>query len=167
MADSRLLQLTTPGLIDLYVLDLSPLGLNEQVRFCNFAAAGGVPLSFDGQEYTPIPILGAEFGLNISNADEQPRLEIADVAKVVSAILADFDDELGGAVIYRTRVFTDNLDTGFDPDPSAAFPTQRYIVENHSTNSIQYTFYLGTVFDVARLQVPRRRLRSVLDDNFA
>ena len=165
--NSRLLELETAALIDLYELDLNPLGENELVRFCNYADTGGASVSLDGNEYLPIPIIGSDFGQNINSSDEQPKLAIADVAKVVSAVLADFDDELAGAVIRRTRIYADNLDGGRDPDASAIFPVQRFVIENHQTDSMIFTFFLGSTFDLANLMIPRRRIREILDANNA
>lgn len=160
-------KLNTEAEIHLYELDVRPLGLNESFYFCNYADSGGSSIFFAAREYLPIPVMGSSFGLSITNADETPKIIVADVGRVVSAILQQVGGELGGGLLKRTKVYRENLDNGLDPDPMAAFPTETYTIDTQEFNGVVYSFSVGSIFNFTSAQIPRRRIRELLDDSNA
>jgi lambda family phage minor tail protein L len=167
MAENRLLGLTSPAILTLYALDLSPLGTNDTTYFCNYSDSGGAPVLSDGIEYIPVPIIVANLGRSISNAEDSPQLSIADVNGAISGLLNDHDGELGGAILSISRIYADNLDNGDDPDPSAALQPTNYTIENHDSDGVVYTFFLGSAYNFDSRLIPRRTLRQLLDSNGA
>jgi lambda family phage minor tail protein L len=162
---NKLGALYTDALIELFELDTTALG-GSVLRFCNYSEAQSPDfITFDGQVYTPVPIMTKEFGSNLNNSEEQPSISIADFGKVITSLLNTIGGEIGGAVIKRTLVFRDNLDDGIDPDPLAALPPEIYIVENHIFNGLIYTFNMGNPLNFMSLLVPKRRIRQLLDAN--
>lgn len=102
------LQSLKPGApIELYVLDLNPIGVAETYYFSP-QNDNGVELVWGGQTYTyaAISITGVEAGVD---GVPEPRLSLPNVDKFASAIVLANQD-LVGAKVTRIRTFADFLD---------------------------------------------------------
>lgn len=166
--DLEVQKLFTEAIIPLYVLDLTALSGDplDVIRFVNYANTLGASISFDGETFTSIPILASDFGTNINNSEDEPKVQVADFGKIITSILAPFGMDIAGAVLSRTLVFRENLDDGSDPDPESALPSESYIIENHESDGLSYSFVLGNSLNWAGASlIPRRRIRQIKESN--
>src|SRR5690606_40429208 len=59
------------------------------------------PIVWQGQTYQPLPIMVEGFTYDGQGALPRPKLKIANVTKIVSAFLANYDDLVGAREIGR------------------------------------------------------------------
>lgn len=120
-------QLFEPGrLVVLFELDLTPIGSATILRFTSTANESAA-IAFDGQSYVPINAEADGFEADSTAAFPAPTLRVSNVEFTFQSLLYGFND-LVGAEFTRIRTFRQFLDDGIDPDPSARFPDDIYVV---------------------------------------
>ena len=146
-----------PGtLVTLFELDLTALGGTVE-RFTSSIDAGGA-IVFDGNTYTAIPIEADGFEWTGRGPLPKPTLRIANVNKVAHALVIGFDD-LVGASLKRIRTFQEFLDNGSDPDPTAIFPVDLYVVERkRAHNKVFIEWELSAAMDQQGRMLPGRQV---------
>lgn len=153
-----------PGdLVDLFQIDLSPLGY-EAVFYFQQADAKGGTVWFGGNEYQPRPIKVSGFKKSAEDAPPEPTLSIGNVDKGGYAILNEYG-ELLGARLIRIQTFAEFLDKlpdGSD-NPSANaeaihIPEVWWIEQKAPSNRLQISFRLKSILDLNGKQVPGRQL---------
>lgn len=107
-------QFAVGTLVDLYQIDLTPLG-GGIYYFTNNVFEERVPIKFAGKDYTQMPILMEGVEVDSQGAPAQPRFQIATAGGPVSALLAGYKD-LKGAYVRRFNTFAEFLDIMPDPD---------------------------------------------------
>jgi len=90
-----LLSLIPDSIIELYVLDLSPIGENVQYRFCNWVATGGANIVFQGSEYLALPLQANGFEINSRGQLPTPQIEFSNVLGVITSFALTYDDLIG------------------------------------------------------------------------
>jgi lambda family phage minor tail protein L len=152
------------GLIDLYILDLLPLGINEQYYFVNEQNQVGSSVVFDSQVYTVFPIEAMGFERSGNGKQPRPKLKIANVFGVVGA-LASANNDLVRAKFTRKRTLlkyldAENFEGGVNPDedPEAVFPDEVWYLERKSSsNKIFVEWEMASALDLEGKQIPKRQ----------
>ena len=125
--------------------------------FCNWVVTDGVPVTFAGEIYTPVPYKAEGFQIRNEGVLPNPRIVVANVGLEFTALINTYDDLLGAKVIRR-RVLARHLDTGSDPDDEAQFPPETWFIQQKVEESkLTVTFELSTPFDLDGLTLPKRR----------
>lgn len=169
-AYNKTFALSGDDLIPLYELDLTPLSdqpFGEKIRFINYNESQGDSVFFAKKEYLPVPILGTNFGLSISDSQEEPQIIVADINRLVSSLLKQYGGEISGAILRRIKVFANNLDNGSDPDPLAAYPAEEYRIDSQEFSGLTYTFKLDNQLNYSGVMIPRLKISTLLDANNA
>jgi lambda family phage minor tail protein L len=143
-------------LVELYELDLSPLGSSTIYRFTPMTTEQTTALQFGGQVWQPLPILGDGFQYSNIEAPAKPTLSIANVNKtVLTAVLSNGD--LVGAKLTRYRTFRKFLADGSSPDNAAFLPKDVFFVEKKlSHNRMAIQWQLTSALDKMGTKLPKR-----------
>lgn len=162
--DSDVQKLAPGAMVELFVLDATALG-GSITRFHSGLNELAASVVWDGDTYTPFPIDASGFELSGRGTLPRPRVRIANVTGLISALVSELDD-LVGATLTRKRTLVKYLDAvnftgGVNPtaDPTQAFPDEIWTVNRKSEeNKVFVEFELAAVFDVAGVKLPRRQV---------
>ncbi|GEP11116.1 phage minor tail protein L [Methylobacterium gnaphalii] len=149
-------QSLTPGdLIHLYLIDLSPIGVNQQYAF-----TPGTPRTsavyFRGVPYAARDVKCDGFEMTGQGAMPQPTISVTNVGRVMSSAAILYDD-LVGARLVRTRTYRQFLDDGETPDGNAAYSQDIYLFDQkteHTKRQISWT--LAAAMDQEGVMLPKR-----------
>lgn len=97
------------GLVELYTVDLNPVGVAE-ILYLTPNTNNGQSISFDGQVYTPFPIVGSGWEVSVDGKQPQPTLQVSNVTQFFNSYVALYQD-LVGAKVTRTLTLEQYLDT--------------------------------------------------------
>lgn len=152
---SELQKLAPDAIIELFVLDLSPLG-GGLYYFHAGTNQLTQPIVWQGITYSPLPIMVEGFNYEGSGALPRPKLKIANVTKIVSAFVVNYDD-LVGAKITRHRTFAKFLDGQPGANPNIYFPAEHWYVDRKTNeNKLLIEWELSSPFDTEGVMIPAR-----------
>lgn len=127
-------QKASPGqLITLFELDCSAFADDTILRFTS-SVNGETPITWNGEEFTPVDIEAEGFEYNSQAAFPTPVIRLSNVNKLASALVITYND-LIGAKLTRIRTFREFLDDGDNADPAQIFMPDVYIVDQKVTHS--------------------------------
>lgn len=122
------------------------------------------PVFWQGNEYTPWPLHGTEFGVSGEGAPARPKLIVGNFGGAVSALCREYGDLLG-VKLRRLRTLVQYLDAAnfADGNPSANpaehYPTETWIITrkvNEMPSAVE--FELGSPLDLHGVMLPRRQV---------
>lgn len=141
--------------LDLYTLDLSPLG-GGSYHFTPSVDVSDGEVTFQGIPYTPVDMVITGFETSGRGVLPRPTMRVTNTHRVLVALVQQFDD-LVGAKITRIRTLSKYLDDGPEPDPAAHFPLDRWVVAQKSAMTKLYIeFTLSASIDVEGQKLPQR-----------
>lgn len=158
--------------IELFDLDMTSLGGDV----LHFTASGTRQVStanpqgfirWRGEAYTPMPVQATGFEVNGRGALPRPRLKVANINRVFSSLIIEFNDGLG-AKLTRWRTFEKFLDDGDEPDQDAHFPVDVYVIERKSAqNKVFVEWELSAAMDQEGRMLPGRQvIRDYCDHTY-
>lgn len=149
-------QASLDDVVTLFTLDATPLG-GEIYRFTS-SAFETTAVMWDGELYTPIPVEASGFEWNGQGALPQPTIRVANVNRVFSGAVNEFDD-LVGLEVTRTRTFRRFLDGEVEADPDGHLPIDYYVIEMKTNqNKVFIEWKLSAKFDQQGVTLPRRQI---------
>lgn len=149
-------QLNVDSIIELFRVSTGPIGGTDIFSF--HAGTNGVnaPIVWQGVTYQPFPIQADGFDKTTRGTLPRPRLRIANVTGILSALVIDFDD-LVGAKVTRRRTFARYLDGQPTADPTQELTSDVYYVEKKlSETKASIEFELASAIDLQGFQLPSR-----------
>ena len=148
-------QRPAPGAkVELYTLDCTGIG-GGVYRFTSSVGDQG-PLRWDGQEYSPVPIVleGCEI---TTRGFPSPTLTMGSQLYAIIAANLNLQD-LIGARVTRVRTFAHYLDDGATPDTSQTLPIDIFVVRRRASLDVErITWELRVAWDIENVTIPRRR----------
>lgn len=148
-------QTNADSLIELYSLDISPLG--GPVYYWTPGNIGGANVRFAGIEYTPMPIEITGLEWNGQGKLPQPKLSVSNVGNFASGLAIAYGD-LRGAIVTRTRTFAMFLDGQPNASPSAVFEPDIFVIDRKSKhNKQELEFELAAKHDQQGILLPKRQ----------
>lgn len=156
--------LTPTALINLFELDLSPIGDPTQLFFVDATSAGYQPIVFNGVSYFPFPCQLKAAGYNGQGSIVRPELSVSNINGFVSNLLLQNQDLVGATLIW-TRVFARFIDavnfpngvSPYTPDPTAAYaPEVYYVYQKKSENQQSVVWEMATSFELDGRNLPSR-----------
>lgn len=163
-----------PGaLIDLYIVDLSTIGIPVQLYFQSSSPLG-TSLWFGGKEYVSRGIVISGFERSSQDVPPEPTLVISNVDKGGYALLETYG-ELLGAKITRLQtydIFLDRLADGVTANPQADstaqhFPEIWYIEQKEGSDNEIIKWRLSSILDLRGKKVPNRLvLKDICQRNY-
>ena len=156
--------LTPTALINLFELDLSPIGTATQFYFVDGTNTNYQPIVFGGQTYVPFPVQITDFGYDGQGSIVRPKLAVSNIQGFVSNLLLQNQDLVGANLIW-TKVFARFIDavnfpngvSPYTPDPTAAYAPETYFVNRKTKeNPATVEWELGTSFELDSRKIPNR-----------
>lgn len=153
---NRIQQLDADAIVALFQLDATSLG-GEVLYFAN-CTDDGSPVTFGGQQYSPIDFDSEGWEWSGKGAFPRPKFRIANTTNILSALLLEFNDLLG-ATVARIRTLGRFLDGHSDADPSAEFARDVFRIDRVATrNKVFIEFELASAMDVQGRMLPARQI---------
>jgi lambda family phage minor tail protein L len=149
-------QLSHDAIIELFEVDLTPVGQPTVLRFCSEETAGGGSIILDGVTYEPWPIKAEGFEAVSKGSLPEPIISISNYLNSITALILAYTPQ--GAKVRRRRIFAKHLDTGVNPNPAAQFVPDEFILDSWTENALVVQFRLVTELEYLNLQIPKRRI---------
>ena len=162
---TEVLTLTPSAMVELYVIDLTPLGA-PVLRYAPQVNALGGPVVWQGQTYVPYPIEARGFAATAAGPAPRPMLRVSNVLGQLGALVAQHGDLIGGRFVRRrTRArFLDaiNFPGGVNPaaDPTAQYADDVWTIDRlaHRDHEL-IEWELCSPIDLEGAMGPKRQLR--------
>lgn len=165
--NAEIQSLSPTALIELFVLDTSSMNVTnpEIIRFHAGTNKLQVPVVWRGEPYAPLPVEVEGFDVTTSGAMPRPKIRVANVNGIFSALVKEKED-LIGAKLIRKRTFAKFLDAvnfpgGVNPtaDQNQHAPDDMWFVEQKLTeNRVIIEWELSSPFDVQGVMLPGRQV---------
>lgn len=156
-ARNEIYNLQHDAVIELFVLDLNPIGFNQIYRFCNYSN-GSTNVVWQGQTYTAIALETDGWEYNGRGQLPTPKLRIGNVFSVITSLLLQYDD-LVGARLTRKRTLARFLDGNPTADPNQFFEDDIYFIDRKETeNRLVVEFELASSLDMQGVLLPKRAI---------
>jgi lambda family phage minor tail protein L len=159
------LTLTPSAMVELYVIDLTPLGA-PVLRYAPQTNALGGPVVWQGQTYQPYPIEARGFAATTDGPAPRPTLRVSNVLGQLGALVAQHGDLIGGRFVRRrTRArFLDaiNFPGGVNPtaNPTAQYADDVWSIDRLAHRDLELIEWeLCSPIDLEGAMVPKRQLR--------
>lgn len=162
----ELQSLSSSALIELYVLDTRDIDpvYGELFYFHCGTNQYGNNIWWQGQEYMALPIEVEGFDINTQGKLPKPKLRLANVSGIFSALVTELDD-LIGAKIIRKRTFGRFLDAknfkegNPNADPAQQFPEDIWFIDRKTTET-RYVieWELASAYDLQGTKLPKRQI---------
>ncbi len=159
------IQSLEPGaIVELFELDPTALG-GETVWFHAGTNELNTPVVWQGIEYSPYPVEASGFELSGRGTMPQPKMRVADVTSIISALCVELDDLLG-AKLTRRRTLVKYLDAlnfaggiNATADPAQEFANEVWFVNRkvEQRPGLYVDFELAAPFDLSGKQLPGRQ----------
>lgn len=158
-------QKLSPGaMVEVFVFDATALG-GDVTRLHAGTNALTASVVWQGETYSPFPIEATGFELSGRGTLPQPKVRVANVTGLISALCIEFDD-LVGTTLTRKRTLVKYLDAvnfaggvNATADPTQEFPDEIWYVNRKAEeNRVFVDFELSAAFDVQGIKLPRRQV---------
>jgi len=165
MIESDIQKLAPGELVELFTVDLNPIGVNEIYHFHNGVNGLGATVIWQGVDYTRFPIEAVGFDKTGSGSIPRPSIRVANITGLLDA-LARENDDLVGAKFIRHRTFSKYLDAvnfpgGINPtaDPNVHLDDEIWFIDRKaSVNKVYVEWELAAAFDLSGVKLPRRQV---------
>lgn len=162
-------QLELPAEVELYEMDLAPLGSEDIYRFYDGTNIKRGFVVWRGETYTAFPIKVSGFERSTNGQLPRPKMQVANTNNAITALMLVYND-LVGAKITRKRTLAKYLDavnfpgdTNPDADPDAAFADDVFFIDRKALETDEVVeLEIATVYDVAGVRLPRRTVMQNL-----
>lgn len=161
---------TPSALLELWTLDGTAIGLSTIYRFVNGSNCNYQPITFNGVQYLPFPIMIEGMEMDGKGGLPRPKLTVSNINGYVSALLLSNTSSLDGATVTRKRVFARFIDSSnfpvgqplpswVTPDPTAAFPDESFVINRKIAENPQIVqFELASPLEANNIKLPRRQI---------
>ncbi len=150
-------------LVQLFELDITSLG-GGVLRFTS-GTYESTPATWDSNIYIPINVEAGGFDYSGVGAFPTPTLKLSNVEFSTRAAIQGFNDLVGGT-LTRIVTFSRYLDDGADPDTTAKFPDDVYIINQKiAQNKIYVEWELKAAIDLENVFLPKRQVLKDSCDN--
>jgi lambda family phage minor tail protein L len=160
---SEIQSLAPSALIELFTIDTSALG-GDVFHFHAGTNALLQQVVWQGISHTPLPIEAEGFELTTKGSLPRPKIRVANVGGIFSALSMEMGD-LVGAKVTRKRTFARYLDAVNFPDgnvtadPNQFLPEELWFVEVKATESRHVIEWeLSSAFDLMGVMLPSRQV---------
>ena len=156
--------LTPDALVEFFIIDLLPIGLDEQYYFHNGINGLGNDVVWQSQLYTRFPIEAEGFEWKGSGTQPRPKLRVGNITGLLSA-LASENNDLVGVKVTRLRTFSKYIDAvnftdgNLSADPNIHAPDEVWFVDRKANeNWVFVEWELRAGGDLTGIKLPKRQL---------
>jgi lambda family phage minor tail protein L len=162
----QLTKLEVSSKIELLVVDATVVG-GGVYYLVNETNALSQPVVWQGQTYTPYPIMASGFEQRGDGPLPRPKLRVANVLGLLGVLTRDHS-RLEGSKVVRKRTLAKYLDAvnfagGVNPsaDSTAHYPDDVWYIDRMSLRTKeQVEFELASPLDLAGVMLPRRQIQA-------
>jgi lambda family phage minor tail protein L len=151
------------NLVEFFIIDLLPIGIDEQYYFHNGVNELGDDVTWQGQVYTRFPIEAEGFEKNGVGQQPRPTLRVANVTGLLGALVRDNED-LVRAKVTRKRTFLKYIDAvnfaagNATADENIFLPDEIWRIDRKANqNAIVIEWELASDLDLSGVLLPRRQ----------
>jgi lambda family phage minor tail protein L len=143
-------------IVELFELDLTGVsGIDEIIRFTS-SSRDGEPLQFGSHTYAPLPIEVTGFEWNSRGTSPRPKMQLIAADLTFLNMIVEFDGFIG-KTLTRIKTFEKYLVGGTNPNPSAHFPIEVYVINQKSAQTkMSVEFVLSSPLDLESMKLPRQ-----------
>lgn len=153
------------GYIELYQLDCTNIG-GTVYYFTNTRPVANESISFNGQEYMPLPIATSGFERKQDGSQDRPILQVSNINKVLLGAIVQLGD-IVGAKLTRLRTLSKYLDSGATPNGAMTLPPDvYYVAKKTSQDATLVQFDLCTALERFYVKLPRRQVTRAGDSRY-
>lgn len=163
---TELQTLAPTALIELFVIDTRDIDTVNGDLFYFHCGTNkyGNNIYWQGIEYIALPIETEGFDINTQGKLPKPKLRLANIQGIFSALVRELDD-LIGAKIIRKRTFGRFLDAKNFPegnaqaDPNQQFPDDLWFIDRKTAETRHVIEWeLASAYDLQGMKLPRRQI---------
>lgn len=149
-------KLNAGAIVELFILDTTPIGGATLDYFHSGTTVGRVPVTFQGKTYNPWPIEADGYEKSGTGGLPKPRIRVANRGGIMTATARQMGDLVGAAVI-RKRTFVKYLDDQPTADPTKEYPIDIFYVGRKTTDKRSHLeFELVSSFELKGVTLPGR-----------
>lgn len=142
---------TVPAIVDLYILDLNPIGIGEVYYFYPMLSIDGGDIVYQGNTYVPWPIEMIGFEKRGTGSEPRPKASISNIGGSISQLVKSYDDLIGATLTRRRTLAT------YISNDLADYYDEIYFIEQKTLeNSTIIEFEMVTAMDFVDKQLPGR-----------
>lgn len=161
---SEIQSLAPTALIELFVLDSTMLEGGVITRFHSGISQNRSPITWQGHQYLPLPIEAEGFDLDGQGNLPRPKIRVANVQGLFSALVSQSED-LIGCKVTRKRTFARYLDAVNFPSGNEEANPDQYLADelwfiDRKTSEDRYMieWELASAFDLEGVKIPLRQV---------
>lgn len=142
-------KLTLPALVDLYQVDLNPIGIGQVYYFYPGTDANSQPVAYLGNTYAPWPVTVSGLTKTGNGASPRPTAEIGNAGGAITQMCRTYQD-LVGATVLRRRTLATYLAANV-----AEYVDELYVIERRAEETFDTVkFELASPLDFLDKQLP-------------
>lgn len=148
----------SPGdIVIMFDIDTSPIGGTDIWRVCSGVLPDGSMVVWQGNTYTPFPIMATGFDWSGRGALPKPKMTVSNVSGLLQAATIQYSDLLG-AKVTRWKTLSKFLDNQPMADPDCHYIPDIYYIDRKSQQTkTMIEFELAAALDQQGKQLPRRQ----------
>lgn len=156
-------KLQPSALIELFDLDTTMLG-GDIFRFHSGINKVGGVVVFDGEEYQAMPIKAEGFEWNGTGQQPRPKIAVANITGIMSALVGEYNDLVGAKLIRRIthKRFLDAVNfpggVNAEANPDEQVVETWYVDRKAVENSAIISFELASSMDLQGVMLPKRQI---------
>ena len=153
--------------IELFTLDLNPLGAAVVFNFTKNINPDGSNIAFGGVEFEPLDFETSGYEWSGAGTFPKPKISFPNAGNLATALINSYGD-LTGAKITRLRTYAKYLDGGSEGGQDIHYMPDVYYIEQRTklTKSVA-TWVMSSVMDFQGVKLPRRlALRDVCQHTY-
>jgi lambda family phage minor tail protein L len=160
--DQRARTLQGDAVIEMFIIDASNYDGGPTYHFAGLTNELKASLVWQGVTYTPFPVKAEGFEFSADGTVPRPKLSFSNVAGLVSAALAQYED-FHGARVTRKRTESRFLDAANflsgnpNANPNAGWPDDIFYVERKEVETKELiVLELASAADLQGAKIPKR-----------
>lgn len=162
--ESEIQSLSPTAYVEMFEIDTSHIAGGSLMRFHSGIAQGYRELVWQGEIYHPLPLEAEGFDLTAQGTLPRPKLRVANVGGLFSAMAIEMDDLINSKVT-RKRTFARYLDAvnfkdgNLEANPDQHFPDELWFIDRKvSETKHAVEWELASAFDLDGIQLPFRQV---------
>lgn len=154
--------LSLEGRIELWELDLNPIGVEGVLRICNERDVTSAPIVWRGNEYQKVPVSPSGFQIRSGGSPATPRIVAGNPNGALSQLIIQ-NKQLINAEVRRYVITENNLDGVPGANPNETIIDQVWFVSRPGDGPVNATLTLRHPLESMNLRIPRRRMGEFID----
>lgn len=155
-----LLKLEQDTKVELFTLDLTPIGINLKYYFCSDSYSDGIPIAWQGHLFEPHPIIVSGYDRNNKGQLASPKITASNVGGILTAILQT-PGGIEGSNVIRQRTYAKYLDGQPLANPQMEFGRQVHRINRiEGEDDLQVSIEMQDLASAGNKKIPGRTIKK-------